>query len=593
MILPVALGFAAGCMVWMVFAELLPDALESAEAAQVRGWASSGRRAGRPGQHHCGLLGAAAERPLHGHFGLLAWRCVARPPCPALALPLAPQVATAATLSAAGLEAFRMLFASMEQPDGTFSGGAPAVAAAAAGRAFVRTFPPLLVLLPAVAAAAASGGALGGAAVPSSVAWGLLAAAAACSGGGSVLDQLLWRPQVPAVHTAAAAAAGACVAVLLHKQLLQWAGTSAAALVAKLLAAKGEANGAASAADVEALEWASLQHGVHHLHHQLRKPHHHHTHPPVPLLHPMHLDPFQQRREKQHHDRQHALEPHPLANGHGASLAALHGAAEEGEAPMSPQPSYMDGPGGALNGWGGSSSALQQVAAPHHRGGAAAAMPGSVTPLSSGACTPVPGENGSHGSSAMLMQWRHSLLLPAPQLAAGATALAALAAGGVAAGWHLACCLLLLSEDRMAVLPPAILLLVAGPGLAGGALARTLPARRGRATGAVVAAALAGLTAVAAAVTAARAHDSPHMAGIVRTYMYPNGITDTAEAMAGGALLAAAAACYGAGAASKPRATRGGALLGFAGVTLLAGLRYFLCSVTPYCLSVQLLLQGR
>lgn len=36
MVLPVALGFASGCMVWMVFAELLPDALERAEAAQVR-----------------------------------------------------------------------------------------------------------------------------------------------------------------------------------------------------------------------------------------------------------------------------------------------------------------------------------------------------------------------------------------------------------------------------------------------------------------------------------------------------------------------------------------------------------------------------
>lgn len=37
MVLPVALGFAAGCMIWMVFAELLPDALERAEGAQVGG----------------------------------------------------------------------------------------------------------------------------------------------------------------------------------------------------------------------------------------------------------------------------------------------------------------------------------------------------------------------------------------------------------------------------------------------------------------------------------------------------------------------------------------------------------------------------
>ena len=34
-LLPVALGFAAGCMVWMVFAELLPDALEGAAHGKV------------------------------------------------------------------------------------------------------------------------------------------------------------------------------------------------------------------------------------------------------------------------------------------------------------------------------------------------------------------------------------------------------------------------------------------------------------------------------------------------------------------------------------------------------------------------------
>lgn len=34
-LLPIALGFAAGCMIWMVFAELLPDALKDAEPAQV------------------------------------------------------------------------------------------------------------------------------------------------------------------------------------------------------------------------------------------------------------------------------------------------------------------------------------------------------------------------------------------------------------------------------------------------------------------------------------------------------------------------------------------------------------------------------
>ena len=34
-LLPMALGFAAGCMLWMVFAELLPDALQDAKHSQV------------------------------------------------------------------------------------------------------------------------------------------------------------------------------------------------------------------------------------------------------------------------------------------------------------------------------------------------------------------------------------------------------------------------------------------------------------------------------------------------------------------------------------------------------------------------------
>lgn len=34
-LLPIALGFAAGCMIWIVFAELIPDALETAEHAHV------------------------------------------------------------------------------------------------------------------------------------------------------------------------------------------------------------------------------------------------------------------------------------------------------------------------------------------------------------------------------------------------------------------------------------------------------------------------------------------------------------------------------------------------------------------------------
>ena len=35
-ILPIALGFAGGCMIWIVFAELLPDAFNAAPPKQVR-----------------------------------------------------------------------------------------------------------------------------------------------------------------------------------------------------------------------------------------------------------------------------------------------------------------------------------------------------------------------------------------------------------------------------------------------------------------------------------------------------------------------------------------------------------------------------
>ena len=63
-LLPVALGFAAGCMIWISFAELLPDALESAD---------------------------------HGH------------------------VATAASLSAAWLQGLSMLVASLEKPGGALA----------------------------------------------------------------------------------------------------------------------------------------------------------------------------------------------------------------------------------------------------------------------------------------------------------------------------------------------------------------------------------------------------------------------------------------------------------------------------------------
>lgn len=511
-----------------------------------------------------------------------------------------------------------MLFSSFEQQDGSFGGGA---AAASAGTLLARAGPPLLVLLPAVAGTAAAGGGLGGAELPAPLAWGVLAAALATSGSGSVLDQLLWRPkvrrdawgrpwrsqmplqlpcphrggspsphrpspQVPAMHTLAAAGAGAALAVVLHKQLAAWASSSAAAVAAKLLAgggAVGKGHGGddgEEAQDVEALEYASL-YQQHHLHHHVQRQHPG-AHAPPPASHPMHLDPFQQRVQKQlaraaHKQHEQQQQQHGGVNG---------------VAPAGPEEEYLDGGSAGANGYGGGSSgsSLHTLAAPYHRG-SAAALPGATTPPISGTVTPNGALPGVSGSPAR--RWRAgALLLPAPQLAAGATAVAALAAGAVATGWHLACTLLLLGEDRSAALLPAVILLAGGPGLAAGALARTLPARSGRAAGAWTGGALAGITALAAAVVVARARESAHMAAVARSYLYPNGATDTAEAMAGGALCAAAVLCFSAGTALKPRSTRGGALLGAAAALLLAGLRFALCSATPYCLSVhQLLLQ--
>lgn len=92
-LLPLALGFAAGCMVWMVFAELLPDALENASHAKV---------------------------------------------------------ATAATFSAAWLEALRMGFALLERPDGSL--------ASPFARSFTDTMTVIALLLPAVLLASVAGG---------------------------------------------------------------------------------------------------------------------------------------------------------------------------------------------------------------------------------------------------------------------------------------------------------------------------------------------------------------------------------------------------------------------------------------------------
>jgi hypothetical protein len=155
-LLPVALGFAAGCMIWMVFAELLPEALAEAP----------------PGE-----------------------------------------VATAATLAAAGLEGLRMAFESLEGPGGVMA--SPLLPGAARALA-----PALAAMAPALAAAAAGGALVGGSALPAPLVLGFAAAAAAACGLAPLARLLLWAPDVPALHTLSGAAAGAALALLLRRQLL-------------------------------------------------------------------------------------------------------------------------------------------------------------------------------------------------------------------------------------------------------------------------------------------------------------------------------------------------------------------------------------
>jgi hypothetical protein len=355
--------------------------------------------------------------------------------------------------------------------------------------------------------------------------------------------------QIPMLHTAAAASVGAALAVLLHRHLLNWAAASAGALAGKLQK-DGGANGRGPP-DVEALEYSSL-YTQHHLHHEVHKQHHSLLHPPPHRL---------------QHSQQHQQQ-------NGLAMAAV--AAEAAEVASA---------GGSMNRFGGSSSSLQYQA-PYHRG---AGLPGS----SSGSAVAANGHSNGNGSITPTRRGGQPfglLLLPAPQLAAAAAALLALAAGALATGWHLACALLLMGEGRSSAILPAAALLLAGQGLGAGALARTLPTRRGAAAGAWAGGALAALAAVAAAVMVARAPEAAHLSTLVKSYLYPYAHTETVEAAAAGALCTAAIFCFAAGAALKAPSARGGLLLGLAATLLLAALRMALCSFTPYCLSITVLL---
>jgi zinc transporter ZupT len=155
-VLPFALGFAAGCMVWLVFAELLPDAVELAPKGQV---------------------------------------------------------GTAATLAAAALEGARMSFESLESSEGAL------LSPLGAGGMLLMQ-PALSVLLPAVAVAALAAGAVGRGGLQGPAALGAAAAIAATLGAGSLAHQIILAPGIPILHTVSAAVSGGAIALMLRRRLL-------------------------------------------------------------------------------------------------------------------------------------------------------------------------------------------------------------------------------------------------------------------------------------------------------------------------------------------------------------------------------------
>jgi zinc transporter ZupT len=174
-ILPIALGFAAGCMIWMVFAELIPDALEGASGGTV---------------------------------------------------------ATGATLAAAALEGTRMLFESFETEDGQFAWGTEAAItddSIGGVREGSRHFgietssesdADILTLIPAAVLAACIAGIFAGFPLRPPMALGLAASLTGFVGLSLLIDQAVNNAQVPLIHTAAAAVVGMTIVVLLRRQLL-------------------------------------------------------------------------------------------------------------------------------------------------------------------------------------------------------------------------------------------------------------------------------------------------------------------------------------------------------------------------------------
>ena len=156
-LLPIALGFAAGCMIWMVFAELLPDALKDAKPTQV---------------------------------------------------------ASAATVSAAALEGIRMMFESMEK-SGQGIPTPPLIFDDSGG------LTPLVNGVLLIMGSGACTGWLSSAAVfPTSIILGFFSGLTGISGFLHILDQLIFPLVVPRAHTLSAAVVGAVCVLLLRRHVI-------------------------------------------------------------------------------------------------------------------------------------------------------------------------------------------------------------------------------------------------------------------------------------------------------------------------------------------------------------------------------------
>lgn len=155
-LLPIALGFAAGCMIWVVFAELLPEALHSVAPAEV---------------------------------------------------------ASFATIAAAGLEGLRMAFESLEGPEGD-------IHAPLANVDYSTMGPGLIAAVVMIAAASLAGSAVAGAAVPRPVIFGFSAVVAAALGLFPLAHQILFEPSIPLLHTLSAGVAGVAGALLIRRYIL-------------------------------------------------------------------------------------------------------------------------------------------------------------------------------------------------------------------------------------------------------------------------------------------------------------------------------------------------------------------------------------